>query len=244
MTTFKTRGLVLREYEAGESDKRLLILCKIHGRIMAYARGARNPRSKFIAASQLFTYADFVLAQGRGFFSVTQAEVIENFYNLRTDYDRLIAAHLLVEVCEKTLLENSNCDELLLLALRALSNLSKGVFPPTQITSVFLMRFFDFYGLKPNISNCIICNHPTQEMSDGIYLGAEGIVCATHKAQEKTAALMPISKAAARAITHIFHSGMAQSFLFNTNQNVLRELERASNLLWDTHFEWGLKSRS
>ena len=105
MQTIKARGLVLREYEAGESDKRLLLLCKEHGRMMIYARGARKPKSKFMAAAQLFTYADYVITVGRGFHALAQAQVIESFYGLRTDYDRLTAAHLLAEVCEKTLLE-------------------------------------------------------------------------------------------------------------------------------------------
>jgi len=236
MRTIKARGIVIREFEAGESDKRLLLLCKGHGRIMAYARGARKPKSKFMAAAQLFTYADFILAQGQGFYSVTQAEVIESFYNLRTDYDRLCAAHLLAEVCEKTLWDASNCDDLLLLTLKSLSNLAKGELTPAQVTGVFLIRFFAYYGLQPQTGACAICSLPLAEISEmnneGIFFGPEGLCCAMH-----SDGCIRISRATAAALAYILDSTLPQAFRFNAHPVVLLELQQAAKLLWDCHFE-------
>jgi len=237
MKTIKARGLVLKEYEAGESDKRLLLLCKGIGRILVYARGARKPKSKFMAAAQLFTYADFVLAQGNGFYSVTQADVIESFYNLRTDYDRLCAAHLMAEVCEKTLLETSNCDDLLLLTLKSLTRLAKGNLSPLQITDVFLLRFFSYYGLRPVSDFCAVCDLPLGDMTDGIFFGAEGIVCAKHKENS-----ILFSLPAAAALSFILDSELAQAFSFKADPAVLLVLQQAAKLMWDNHFEWELFS--
>jgi DNA repair protein RecO (recombination protein O) len=241
MLTTKVRALVIKEYEAGEADKRLLLLCKGQGRVMAYARGARKPRSKFMAAAQIFTYSDFVLAQGRGFFSVAQADVIENFYNLRTDYDRLCAALRIAEVCDKTILENTNCDELLKLVLKSLSNLSKEKFPPSQITSVFLLRFFDFYGLRPRSEECAVCNLPIAEMGEtngGLFWGAEGLMCAKCEAFGNVLPqVLKLSKSAAVAVSFILNSELAKSFAFDAHDSVLAELNDAAELLWRFHFK-------
>jgi DNA repair protein RecO (recombination protein O) len=136
----KVRGIVLREYAAGESDKRLVIFCKGVGRLLVYARGARKPTSRFMSAAQLFTYADFVLTKGNGFYSLAQAEIIESFYPLREDYDRLMAAHLVAEVCEKTLLDSIESDDLLRLVLKSLTLLAKGKVSPAQVATVFLLH--------------------------------------------------------------------------------------------------------
>ena len=237
MKTIKVRGLVIREYEAGEADKRLLLLCKGQGRVLAYARGARKPRSKFLAAAQIFTYSDFILAQGKGFYSIAQAEVIESFYNLRTDYDRLCAAHSITELLEKTLLENANCDELLLLTLKSLSNLAKEKFSPVQITSVFFMRFFDLYGFRPHSDECAVCNLPVVQMNDKYFWGAEGITCAEH------AGNFPISGAAVAAITHILSSGLSQAFQFFAHESVLQELQGAAKLLLYSHLDEFVKGK-
>ena len=225
MKTIKAKALVLREYEAAESDKRLLLLCKGHGRVMAYARGARKQTSKFMAAAQVFTYSEFVLAQGSGFYSVAQADVIESFYPLRQDYDRLMAACDILETCEKTLWDNVDSDELLLLALRALKNLSKGMLPP-QVKSVFLFRFFMFHGVQPQLDGCMVCNEAAN------FLHAEGLACEEHRSLQG----LKISEACLAAMRFIQESDLSQSFMFNASEAVLNELEKAAELLWRTHF--------
>jgi DNA repair protein RecO (recombination protein O) len=222
MRTIKARGLVLKEYEAGEADKRILLLCKEHGRIMAYARGARKPRSKFLAAAQMFTYADFVLADGRGFFSVTQADVIESFYDLRTDYDILCAAHSIADVCDKTVLENFNCDELLRLVLKSLSVLTKNLFPPKQVVAVFLLRFFDFYGLRPNVPDVV---------SEPLFWGKEGIQ------KHGSSGGIRLSEAAVSAISFALNNDLSKAFMFHANSRVADELENAAQVMWNWHFK-------
>ena len=237
MKQVKVRGLVLREYDAGESDKRLIIFCKGQGRLMVYARGARKPTSKFMSAAQLFTYADFVLSEGRGFYSLSQAEIIESFYPLREDYDRLMTAHLVAEVCEKTLWDNIESDELLRLALKSLSVLAKGKLPPLQVACVFLFRFLDVHGLRPQADACTICNTPFHMIKRG-GICAEGLVCETHK----PIIYQPISAGVIVAMQHILDNDLAKAFLFTAEDDILMGLRKAANLLWKCHFEWELKS--
>jgi len=231
MKSVKARGIVLREYEAGESDKRLLLLCKGYGKIVAYARGARKPSSKFMACAQLFTYADFVLTQGSNFHSLAQAEVIENFYPIRQNYDRFVAACLIAGVCEKTLWENLDCDELLLLLLKSFSNLARGKLPTEQIICVFLFRFFTFHGTAPQVDSCVLCSTPANEMKGGAFLSPEGLACCNHKPH----ICRPVSAAAVAALTYIQKSDLAKSFLFNAHENVLKELRQAVDFLWENY---------
>jgi len=256
MTKQKVRGLVLREYEAGESDKRLVLFCKGQGRLMVYARGARKPTSKFMAAAQLFTYADFVLTQGSGFYALAQADIIENFYPLREDYDRLMAAHMIAEVCEKTMWDNLESDELLRLALKSLSVLAKGRTPPVQVSSVFLIRFFDVYGLRPQTDTCAVCNRLLAKWSEAgenvlelgsisargkdvkFVLTAEGPVCDAHK----PAVHQPLSNAVMSALQYILNSDLLHAFRFTAQDDVLAELNKAAMFLWKCHFDWSIVS--
>ena len=254
MKPIKVRGLVLREYEAGESDKRIMIFCKGQGRLMVYARGARKASSKFMAAAQLFTYADFVLVQGRGFYSLTQADIIESFYPLREDYDRLMAAHLIAEACEKTLWDDIESDALLLLALRSLSVLARGKIAPLQVVCVFLMRFFDAYGLRPQTDACVICNAPidgtplTTTMGGKFKICTEGLMCPSHSHQvgsldmPSTAQYRYLSAQGVLALQYVLDSDLPQAFQFNVHISVLQELRNAANFLWVSHFEWEFRA--
>ncbi|MCL2499371.1 MAG: DNA repair protein RecO [Defluviitaleaceae bacterium] len=239
MKTFKTRGLVLREYEAGESDKRLLFLCKGVGRLFVYAKGARKPKSKFIAASQLFTYADLVIAEGRGFNSMAQATVIESFYDLRTDYDALCCAHVITEICEKTILENENCDDLLRLTLKALGYLHKKEPPLShlQVLAVFMLRFFLWYGVAPSSGECCVCGGDV-----GLsFLCAEGLVCNDHK-RNLSGEFVPLSPHALTALRYILENDLTKAFLFTVGDGIVREIQNAARMLWRHHFEWELRS--
>jgi len=230
MEKIKVRGIIIREYDAGESDKRLNIFCKGYGRLLVYARGAKKPTSKYLACAQMFTYADFILVKGRGFYSLAGADIIESFYPLREDYDRLIAAYQAAEVCEKTLWDDLESDKLLLLLLKTLVHLCKGALPPAQVSAVFLHRFFDVFGLRPQTKNCTICNAPP---IGGAHICAEGIACKTHK----PARAVFVSDAGLKALNYMLDTSLNESFSFTASERAINELTAAAKLLWETHFE-------
>ena len=237
MQQIKARGIVLQEYDTGESDKRLVLLCKGHGRILAYARGARKPTSKFMAGAQLFTYADFVLTRGAGFHSLAQADVIENFFALRQDYDSFMAACHVSEICQKTLWDEINCDELLMLVLKTMQNLAKGKIPAAQAAAVFLFRFFGFQGLQPQMDACTICGTPAGEI-ERPRLVQDGLTCHHHPHNIHR----QISPAAMEAISYIQKNDLPQSFSFSVQESALKELRQIAKFLWDCHFDIGLKT--
>jgi len=98
-----------------------------------------------------------------------------------------------------------------------------------------LLRFFDFYGLRPQADACAICCFSANEMTDGIFFGREGLTCAAHKSN-----CMPLSQSATAAILHILSNPLVQSFQFTASPNVLVEVQNAAKLLWDSHFDYVL----
>ena len=229
MKKIKLRGLVIRQEDAGESDKRLTLLCKGVGRVSVYARGARRPKSKFIATCQLFAYADFVVVQGRGFYSLAEATLISNFFDV-ADYERLQVASAIVEICEKSLWDSENVDPILLLALRSLDRMAKGRFSPLYTLAVFLLRFFVLYGLAPIMNRCVACE--TTDFTEGYFFSAEGLLCKAHENGN-----LRITKEAAIA---------AEQYLaMNDTDNdpaVLHELVKMGAVMLRTHYEWKVMS--
>ena len=232
MRTFKARGVVLREFEAGESDKRLVLLCKEYGKLTVYARGARKPKSRFLAAAQLFAYGDFVLCDGGTFLSLGQAELIESFAGLCGDYGRLCRAHYVMEVCEKTVLPDTPCDDLLVLLLRTLSRLSKTE-EPQQTLLVFMLRFFLCYGLAPEIEMCCVCGGGIGDAA--AYFCDDGLLCGACRALKQHK--IPITPSARAALAYIFSRSMPSAFAFLVNGSVLDELSQAVKLFWACHFQ-------
>ena len=233
MNIFKTRGLVLREYETGEPDKRIIMLCKNYGKVMLYMRGARKAKSKFLTASQLFTYSDLIIADGRTsgkqFYTLTQADIIESFYQIRHDYDKLIHAQYMLEICDKAIPERTNCDDLLLLLLKTLQILNSGKTAPKLAVRIFLFRFFLINGISPEMDKCSVCGGGLN--SAGVFFH-EGMVCIKCRVQNS----IPLSAPAQYALRHIIKSDLKNAFLFHVPDNVVDELAMAAKLCRDYHF--------
>jgi recombinational DNA repair protein (RecF pathway) len=62
---YSTRGIVLATFSQGESDIACKILTEDLGSVIATARSARTPRSKFMAGVQLFSFSRFSLIHGK-----------------------------------------------------------------------------------------------------------------------------------------------------------------------------------
>ena len=104
MKLIKTTGIVIKEIDFKDNDKIITILTKDLGKISAMVKGAKRTNSPYLASSQYLVYSEFVLFQGKTFYHVNSTTVIDTFYDLRVDYDKLNYAFdmtkLLFTVCQ------------------------------------------------------------------------------------------------------------------------------------------------
>ena len=156
MGTEKLRGIVLREQARGESNKQIVLLAQGVGRVLLSARGARRAKSKLLAATQLFCYADFVVYEGKGFYSVTQAELKNSFYGLRLDMDKFSEGMYLAELTERSCPAGMEQDAVLELLYYAFLVMDRGILPPKLISRIFELKLLQLNGLFAS-DVCHIC---------------------------------------------------------------------------------------
>ena len=102
----KTDAVVLKSIDYKENDKLLTLFSPTLGKITAGIRGVKKPKAKLAFAAQPFCFAEYVLAEKGGRYTVTSAYMHESFYALRTDIVRFYAACAATEVCNSLLPEN------------------------------------------------------------------------------------------------------------------------------------------
>ena len=150
MISDKIRGIIIRENFSGDADKYLVVFAKDIGKISIFAKGARNTKSKFLASSAVFTYADFIVNTTTKTPKLISADVIETFYNIRTNLDSTVYASFFTEFIDKALIENVSENNALLLLLKALQKLTKPNCNPRLIGCIFQLRLLDILGYSPN----------------------------------------------------------------------------------------------
>ena len=152
-----TQAIVLRSAQYGENDRMLSLLTPEHGRLDAIARGSRRPKSPLMGAAEPFCAGEYTL-YGRGDkLSVQQCRVIENFYHLRFDVDRLIAATYCVSLCAAAAQPEEECRQVFHLLLTTLAYLEHSDLPLPLCVSAFEMRLMPLLGYMPCVDRCVIC---------------------------------------------------------------------------------------
>ncbi|MCL2593316.1 MAG: DNA repair protein RecO [Defluviitaleaceae bacterium] len=239
MAIEKVRGIVINEYKSKESDKVLILFTKEMGKISAYAKGARKPKSKY-AIAQLFTYADFVLFASKDFHSVTQIDIIENFNKIRNDYELICYSNYFLEIIDKTSFENSLEEDILLLLLKVLSALNSGKYKSDFIRAVFELKFASISGYEPEVINCTICGISLLE-SEKNHFSKEGCICTNCMKNPHETAI--ISYSTLYAIKYVISSDVKNILNFKLDDKVLEEFKKASEIVMK-NIDIEIKSRA
>ncbi len=224
MSTEKARGVVIRETAVGESDKIITLLTKEMGKITLSARGARKPKSKYLASCELFAYSDFVIYTARKYPSVSSAELINSFYGIRKRLDCFYCGAYLAEICNSLIYEGTDCSDIMLLFITALNRMSKGLSEPFITSLVFELKFLYLNGMLPDMGSCCVCG---RNIEGAAHIGSEGLICDGCGGEEAS-----ISAGAVRALGYIYNSDIPSVFSFRADERVVGGLSTARDIFF------------
>lgn len=162
MSALKVLGIVARYANYREYDRMLTIITP-EGSMDVVARSCRRPKSPLLACTQPFSYGEFVLFKNKDKYSLTQCDLRESFYDLRTDLTRLSVASYVVEACSQLSTSGSSSQELFALAYYSLSFLCYGEVQTLDLLLCFLVKLLQMQGVRPATTACALCNASTYE---------------------------------------------------------------------------------
>ncbi|MEI2827841.1 MAG: DNA repair protein RecO [Dermatophilaceae bacterium] len=145
---YSTEAIVLRRAGMGEADRLLTILTPGMGKLRVIAKGARKITSRKAGHVELFTRVKLLLAQGRTFDIVSQAETVEPHRPLREDLQRGMMAHYFAELTEQFAQEDNEDAPLYETLAQGLMWLSVCAHLPLAARA-FEMRLLTLAGYQP-----------------------------------------------------------------------------------------------
>lgn len=119
----KTEAVVLQTLDYKDNDKLLTLFSPALGKITAGIRGVKKPKAKLAFAAQPFCFAEYVLAEKGGRYTVTSAYLHESFFELRTDVTRFYAACAAAEIVREISVENERFEGLFIGFIECLKSL-------------------------------------------------------------------------------------------------------------------------
>lgn len=176
MDGIKVRALVCGAQDYKESDK-LVTLCSVEeGKISVLLKGCRKPTSKLRFASAPFCFAEYVLVEKGGFYTVTGCTPIEQFTSIGMDIDKFYAGSVILECLRRYTKEGENIAPYVACALQYLKTLGYEEVEEDIVVLGFLVEFLKMSGYELDFSACRVCK---TEHSVKRYFSYEqgGLVC-------------------------------------------------------------------
>ena len=144
-------GMVLKAEPINDYDRRVVFLTKEKGKISAFARGARKPNNKLLAATNPFCFGTFKLYEGRTSYNVMEAEITNYFEGLREDYEGAFYGMYFLEVMDYYTRENSDEKEMLKLLYQSLRALMHEGLSNVLVRYIFEMKAMVINGEFPGM---------------------------------------------------------------------------------------------
>jgi DNA repair protein RecO (recombination protein O) len=177
----RTYGLIIRDFDRGESDVILEVFTLKWGRVYLIAKGGRRSKRRFFNKLEPFTYLKILVDGERsGFLRLDQAELVSLFLNLRRDLRRLLCGFYALELLHLMTALWDPHPEVLRVVLKFLAFLDKFI-PKEEHLRLLELRMLSELGYRPSFERCVICGRELQE--DGEFsLNRGGVV---HEGCEK-----------------------------------------------------------
>ncbi len=155
----KTEGIVLKESKYQETSKILSIYTRKMGKINVMAKGANRPKSRLIANTQPFSYNEYQFSQGKNFYYINQADILDSFYDIRENMNRVIYGFYLLELVGKSVEDEEPNEKIFLLLEKTLRLLSQIEDDYLKLIVAFELKYISFLGYKPYLEKCVMCGN-------------------------------------------------------------------------------------
>lgn len=218
MELLKTTGVVIRQTKVKDNDLIITLFTKDFGVIRAAARGARGFKNQRAAGTSLFAYSEFVLCPGRELYRVQSCELLESFYSLTSNIERLAFATYIADLTGYTIQEEEGTERLLSLFLNTFYLFARWGGELRTVKCVYELKLLEYLGFMPYLDSCTLCGSKTVTRFSA---KEGGVLCdSCHKANDQK-----ISTACKNAMQYILESDDKKAFAFRLSPEVLYELE-------------------
>lgn len=224
--TLRAEVVVLRHTDWGEADRLLVLFSREAGKLRAVAKGVRKLHSRKAGHLEPFTYVKLMLAAGRDFWIVTQAETVNAYLPMREDLVRTAYAAYIIELIDRFTYEEGENRPLFQLLVDTLERISTlpDAFPAARYYEI---RLLDLLGFRPNLTTCARCG--AEIKAEDQFFDAElgGVVCPRCGTNVPNA--RAVSMAALKYLRHYQRSTFREASRAVLAPGVRREMESLLN---------------
>lgn len=224
----KTKGIVLGRNFYGEKDAIITILTEDYGVLSASAKGVKSMKSKLSSGCSLFSYSDFLLTESNGRYIVTSASLLDGFYGLSSNIERLSFATYAAEAASTISPAPEDAKTVIPLLMNTFYLFANSQKDLRLIKCVFELRLLCALGYAPELDGCVECGD-TEEICF-FSAGEGGAVCRSCGGIHDTQIITPNTLSAMR---YVKDSDDKKAFSFALSRSNIDEFENCTEKMME-----------
>jgi DNA repair protein RecO len=146
----ETEAIVLRAMKHGETSKIVTLYTRSFGKVNVIAKGARDMKSKFGGALEMFARISAVFYKKEraeaGLYLLSKAEIVDGHRNILSDLDRIEAATAVCELVLRAIHDEEEHPEIFDLLAASLGEIAAGSILPILLQFEFYLEFLKIMG--------------------------------------------------------------------------------------------------
>jgi DNA repair protein RecO (recombination protein O) len=152
----KVNAIVTRAIDYKDNDKILTLYSLEKGKISANIKGVKKPKAKLKFASEPFCFAEFILAEKSGRYTVINATYIDSFYNLRLDLLKYYLSACVADVINNLVEDGVADPQFFTETITAIKNICYQKNEKNTL-ALYLYRLAESLGYGVSETNCYDC---------------------------------------------------------------------------------------
>lgn len=223
--SFRTQALILKRRNFGEADRQVTLLTPFYGKFDALAKGARKPASKKTGHVELFMKSNVLIAKGRTFDILTEAEMIEPYLPIREDLERGAYASYAAELLDRFTFDSDDTHTQRLFDL--LDNTFARLCSDSdsrRVIRYYELHLLDEVGFRPELTECVILREDVEAVDQFFSFGDGGVVSV--EGASHTAGLVPLPVKTLKLLRFLQRSPYEQTRALKIDEKLHRDAER------------------
>ncbi|HZK43822.1 MAG TPA: DNA repair protein RecO [Syntrophomonadaceae bacterium] len=233
----KSRCIIIKTIDFKDADKLVTLFSERQGKVRAIAKGIKKPNSSLRACVQPFGHSFFSFSRSRGLGLITQGKLLDFYGFIRDDISLSLNTIYLMELLDKSLMENAPLARLYQITVNVLETLNNPELPYNPL----LLRYYEMSLLKelgymPLLDQCVSCNKSNVNLNF-LSISEGGTVCDVCAKQTRNN--VTISGESLAILRLLAHSNVTILARVKISERSLRQIE----LVLEKYLEYYLEQR-
>ncbi|MEA3285868.1 MAG: DNA repair protein RecO [Candidatus Marinimicrobia bacterium] len=224
----KAEAIVLKTLNHGDTSKIITLYSRESGRLKLIAKGVRTPKSKAAGLFQPTRHLQVIYYHkpNSGLQMFKSGELIDGFFGLEDDFDRLTLAQVVVELLDRSIEDEESHPQLFQLLADTLTRLSLGEVSSARAFWFFQIQLLKELGYRPHIGRCSSCGE-SLDSGGSLGIGSPHLECV--KCHQPGQDSIFVSTAILNVVQNILNFPWSHIEKSNLNAN---ERRRLWDFLW------------